>query len=214
MTTKTLHRFGFGIASVAAAGLVALGAANSASAGDDKPVAQVGEPAPDFTLTDLDGNTHTLSDYTEQGKVVVLEWFNPDCPFVQKHHKKGSTMRDLAAKYADEGVVWLAINSGAPGKQGAGLDRNLSAREEFSIQYPIMLDESGKVGRKYGAKTSPHMYIVDADGVLRYNGAIDNLPSASQFGDVNYVDDALGQILAGQTVEVAESRPYGCTVKY
>jgi len=214
MMTKTLHRFGMGIASVAAAGVVALGVAANAGAGEDHPAAQVGKPAPDFTLTDLDGNTHTLSEYTEQGKIVVLEWFNPDCPFVQKHHKKGSTMRDLAAKYGDEGVVWLAINSGAPGKQGAGLDRNLSAREEFSIQYPVMLDESGKVGRKYGAKTSPQMYIIDAGGVLRYNGAIDNLPSASEFGDVNYVDEALGQILAGEPVEVAESRPYGCTVKY
>jgi peroxiredoxin len=213
--TKALHRFGFGLLGVAVAGLVAVSTASTASAQKTKDaVAKVGAPAPDFTLTDLEGNSHTLSEYTKAGKIVVLEWFNPDCPFVVKHHKTGSTMQDLSAKYAEQGVVWLAINSGKPGKQGTGMERNLSAVEEFGFSYPLMLDETSMVGEMYGAKTTPHMYIIDTDGVLRYAGAIDNNPSATKFGDVNYVDQALTQILAGETVTDAETRAYGCSVKY
>jgi len=213
--TKALHRFGFGIAAVAAAGLLAITTATQAGAGANKgTVAKVGEKAPDFTLTDLDGDSHTLSEYTNNGKIVVLEWFNPDCPFVKKHHAQGSTMKDLAAKYEDQGVVWLAINSNKPGKQGSGYDRNVSAVAEYGVDYPLMLDENSAIGEMYGAKTTPHMYIIDTDGVLRYAGAIDSNPSAREFGDVNYVDQALGQILAGRTVTETETRPYGCSVKY
>jgi len=197
------------LASVAATAIV--GAVATASlAGGVEP----GQKAPDFTLTDIHGKTHTLSDYTKAGKVVVLEWFNPDCPFVRKHHALGKTMRTLAREFADEGVVWLAINSGAPGKQGAGLERNLRAEKEYGIEYPILLDESGKVGKLYGATNTPHMFVIGRAGEIVYAGAIDNDPSPTRFGDVNYVRRALEQYLAGETVDTPVTKAYGCTVKY
>jgi len=180
----------------------------------DKMKAEVGKQAPDFELKDIFGKTHKLSDYTEEGKIVVLEWFNPDCPFVVKHHSVHKTMYDLYNEYNDDGVVWLAINSGAPGKQGAGLDRNRKAHKQYGIEYPILLDESGTVGHMYSAKTTPHMYIIDTEGVLRYAGAIDNNRSARELGEVNYVDQALSQVLAGKEVAQQTSSPYGCSVKY
>ncbi|MEC9373200.1 MAG: thioredoxin family protein [Planctomycetota bacterium] len=198
----------------AAAAVFTVAAVTPATAGDHAEHAEVGKAAPDFTLTDLNGKKHTLSTYTNDGKVVVLEWFNPDCPFVVKHHKNNDTMKKTAAKYADKGVVWLAINSGAEGKQGAGMDRNMSAVSEFDIEYPVMLDMDGKVGRMYGAKTTPHMYVINTEGVLVYAGAIDNDNSASRLGSVNYVAQALDQVLAGETVTEASTRPYGCSVKY
>ncbi|MFB3909063.1 MAG: thioredoxin family protein [Candidatus Eisenbacteria bacterium] len=177
-------------------------------------VATPGAPAPDFTLKDLDGKTHTLSEYTKQGKVVVLEWFNPDCPFVQKHHKLTRNMLDTADRYRAKGIVWLAINSGAPGMQGAGLERNRSARDEYAMDYPILLDDSGDVGRAYGAKTTPHMYVIDAKGTLVYKGAIDDDRSARALGKTNYVARALDELLAGKPVTQAETASYGCSVKY
>ncbi|MFG0256818.1 MAG: redoxin domain-containing protein [Phycisphaerales bacterium JB043] len=182
---------------------------------DKSTKAKVGQAAPDFELYDLDGNTHTLSEYTAQGKIVVLEWFNPDCPFVKKHHKHLKTMKDLATKYADD-VVWLAINSGAEGKQGAGTERNRTAVSEYEIEYPVLMDHSGDVGRLYSARTTPGMYIVDTEGVLRYAGAIDDKPSAKphQLPSINYVDAALEAILAGTEVEYTETKQYGCSVKY
>lgn len=176
--------------------------------------AEVGDKAPDFTLTDLEGKQHTLSDYTEDGKIVVLEWFNADCPYVVKHHQRFDTMKSLSSKYADKGVVWIAVNSGRKGHPTTGVERNMKAAEGWSIDYPILLDETGKVGKMYEAKTTPHMYIIDAEGTLRYAGAIDNNRSPSTLGDVNYVDQALSQILAGETVTNSETRPYGCSVKY
>ncbi len=176
--------------------------------------AAVGEKAPDFTLTDTDGNTHALKDYVDAGKIVVLEWFNPDCPFIKKHHETFHTMIDLEKKYRDDGVVWFAINSGAPGKQGHGLERNRAAREIYHMSYPILLDESGDVGKSYGAKTTPHMFVINRDGTLVYAGAIDNDRSAGTLGKTNYVDDALTALLAGRQVAVAETGSYGCGVKY
>jgi len=173
-----------------------------------------GDHAPDFTLTDIHGVTHHLSDYTKAGKVVVLEWFNPDCPFVMKHHKRGKTMKKLASEFKNEGVVWLAINSGAPGEQGTGLERNLRAEKEYQIDYPIMFDESGEVGRAYGATNTPHMFIIGRAGEIVYAGAIDNAPSPVRFGDVNYVRTALKQYLAGETVDISATKAYGCSVKY
>jgi peroxiredoxin len=209
----TIKRFGVGFAAVALAGVVSLVGASSAVAGE-KTHAVIGQAAPDFTLVDLNGDSHTLSEYTQEGKIVVLEWFNPDCPFVKKHHKFNKTMDTLAKEFADDGVVWLAINSGAPGKQGAGVERNLSAVEEFGIEYPMLMDDSGEVGKAYGAKVTPHMYIINTDGVLVYAGAIDNDSSARKLGDVNYVKQALTEVLAGEPVSVPESRAYGCSVKY
>jgi peroxiredoxin len=178
--------------------------------------AKVGETAPDFTLTDLDGKEHHLADYTKEKKVVVLEWFNPDCPFVVKHHLLTHNMNATYAGAAEHDVVWLAVNSGAPGKQGTGLERNKKAVEEFAIAYPLLLDEDGTVGKLYGAKTTPHMFIIDKDGTLVYAGAIDNAPNPDpkQLGDVNYVNKALEQCLAGKPVDKATTKSYGCSVKY
>jgi peroxiredoxin len=176
--------------------------------------AHVGQQAPDFTLTDTDGRSHALHDDLEQGKTVVLEWFNPDCPFIKKHHLYNKTMNDLYAKVKDRGVVWLAINSGAPGKQGHGLERNRKAREEYAMPFPILLDENGAVGRMYGAKTTPHMFVIAADGILVYSGAIDDDRSPSQLGKTNYVVAALNQLLSGGKVGISETQPYGCSVKY
>lgn len=178
--------------------------------------AKIGAPAPDFTLTDTEGKTVKLSDF--RGKTVVLEWFNPGCPFVQKSHTKGSLV-DTAAKHTKNGVVWLAINSGAPGKQGHGVEANRAAKQEFKMDHPVLLDETGAVGKAYGAKRTPHMYVIDKNGVLVYAGAIDNSPdgegeSPSDGKLVNYVEAALDDLAAGRAVAKAETEAYGCSVKY
>jgi len=177
--------------------------------------AQINQPAPEWTLKDLEGNEHSLSDFTGDDKIVVLEWYNPDCPVVVRHYREGTdTMNKLHKKYADKDVVWLRVNSGAEGKQGAGKERNVKAKNEDRINGAILLDMDGKVGKMYGAQTTPHMYIIDTDGVLRYMGGIDNDPSGRSNNRVNYVEQALEEILAGSSVSVPESRAYGCSVKY
>lgn len=176
--------------------------------------AKVGEKVPDFTLRDIEDKEHALSAYLAQGKTVVLEWFNPDCPFVKKHHQAHRTMTELEQKYRSKDVVWLALNSGGPGKQGHGLERNRAARKDYAMDYPILLDESGKVGLAYGAKTTPHMYVVTPDGKLAYQGAIDDNASPAKLGGTNYVKKALEAVLAGRAVETAQTKPYGCSVKY
>jgi peroxiredoxin len=176
--------------------------------------AAVGEPAPDFTLTDTDGKVHALADLVGAQRVVVLEWFNPDCPFILKHHQHHRTMDDLAARYGEQGVIWLAINSAAAGKQGAGLERNQKARQEYKMSMPVLLDESGAVGKAYGAKTTPHMFVIAPDGTIAYAGAIDDDRSPSTLGKTNYVADALDAVLAGKPVAVEDTPAYGCSVKY
>jgi peroxiredoxin len=178
--------------------------------------ASIGKPAPQFTLTDLAGKRISLSELA--GKPVVLEWFNPGCPFVQKSHTAGS-LKGLAAKHAGNSVAWLAINSGAPGKQGHGRDANREAAKEFGLTHPVLLDESGAVGTAYGAEHTPHMYVIDEKGMLVYRGAIDNSPDGEgespQGGQlVNYVDAALADLAAGRPVKNAETEAYGCSVKY
>lgn len=169
--------------------------------------------APDFTLKDLDGNQVSLASF--RGKTVVLEWFNPGCPFVQYAHGKGP-LKDMAAKKTAEGIVWLSINSGAPGKQGHGIDVNKKAAADWNMKNPILIDDSGQVGKAYGAKTSPHMYIIDKDGQLVYRGALDNAPLGEVRGDtlVSHVETALAALAAGAPVEPVETTPYGCSVKY
>lgn len=178
--------------------------------------AQVGAPAPEFTLQDLDGKSVSLSQF--RGKLVVLEWFNPGCPFVRSSHTVGS-LKGLAAKHAGEGVVWLAINSGGPGKQGAGLDANRQGIAQFGMQHPVLVDEAGKVGQLYGAERTPHMFVINPEGVLVYRGAIDNSPDGegqSPEGGklVNYVDGAISAVQTGAKVSPAETKAYGCSVKY
>ena len=137
------------------------------------PAAEVGKPAPDFTLTDSAGKTHQLS--ALRGKNVVLEWFNPDCPFVRFAHGQGP-LKDLAQQVAGADLVWLSVNSGAPGKQGHGKERNQQALTDYAMKNPILLDEDGSVGRTYGAAKTPHLFLIDAKGVLVYRGGVDNAP--------------------------------------
>lgn len=185
----------------------------------EKVVAKVGEKAPEFTLKDLDGVEHKLSDLTAEKKIVVLEWINPSCPYVKKHHADGqSTMRDLAEKYKDKDVVWMAVNS--THERHDNYKTAATTIEEWGIAYPVLNDSAGEVGHLYGAKTTPHMFIIDAEGVLRYSGAIDDhskasVPTEAEKEKVtNYVSQALDQIIAGETVTDSETRPYGCGVKY
>jgi peroxiredoxin len=191
--------------------------AEAPSVAKDATPAAVGKPAPDFTLPDLDGKSVTLSSF--RGKTVVLEWYNPECPFVKKSHEKGSLV-DTAKRVTEKsGVVWLAINSGAPGKQGAGRDKNLAAKTAMSLNHPILLDESGEVGKLYGAQRTPHMYVIDSEGTLIYRGAVDNSPDGegeSPTGGklVRYVEAALDALFAKRPVEIAETEAYGCSVKY
>ncbi len=178
--------------------------------------ARLAQPAPDFTLVDLDGKTHKLSDY--RGRIVVLEWFNPGCPYVVNAHTKGSLV-DLGARQRKAGVVWLAINSAAPGKQGHGVEANREAASAWKIDYPILLDETGSVGRAYGATNTPHMFVITPDGKLAYRGAIDNSPDGEQGSPqggwlVEHVSEAVVDLTLGRPVRTRETKPYGCSVKY
>lgn len=174
--------------------------------------AKVGERAPDFTLTDTEGKTWTLSELTKQKKIVVLEWFNPECPYSgEKHYRNHHTMQDTAKAYKDKGVIWLSVNSND--NNTGSKERNEQARKEFKIEHPILLDTTGDVARAYEAKNTPTMYVINADGVLAYWGAIDNDNSAENVGKVNYVAKALDEIIAGQTVTESKTKPYGCSVK-
>jgi peroxiredoxin len=176
-------------------------------------VATIDKPAPEFVLKDTSGKTHKLSDYTAAGKLVVLEWFNPDCPIAKAYHQPENKMVALATEFKGRGVVWLAVNSGAEGKQGAGIERNTKALSDYGITFPVLMDPTGEVGHRYAAKTTPHMYVIDTHGVLRYAGAIDS-GDPSKKGDVNYVKRALEEILAGKDVTTTTSKPFGCSVKY
>ena len=180
------------------------------------PAAIVGQAAPDFTLKDLTGKDVALASF--KGKTVVLEWFNPQCPFVKKSHTVGSLV-DTAKKATDAGVVWLAINSGAPGKQGNELAVNEEAVKTWSLTHPVLRDETGVVGHAYGATNTPHMFVIDAKGTLVYAGAIDNSPDAEKGAPeggtlVNFVDAALADVAAGRPVATPTHKAYGCGVKY
>ena len=178
--------------------------------------AEVGQPAPDFTLVDLDGKVHKLSDH--KGKIVVLEWFNPGCPYVVAAHTRGSLV-DTAARQSKDGVVWLAVNSGAPGKQGHGVETNRAAVKAWSMPNPVLLDESGSVGKAYGATNTPHMFVVGKDGKLAYKGAIDNSPDGERGSPqggvlVEYVSAAIADLSSGRPVRTTQTKAYGCGVKY
>ena len=145
-----------------------------AGEGQGEPQAKLGEPAPAFSLPNLEGEAVSLADFA--GKTVVLEWFNPDCPFVKYAHGPEGPLASLAKAKQAEGVVWLAINSGAPGKQGHGVARNREAKSEWALEHPILIDEDGAVGHSYGATSTPHMFVIDPEGTLIYAGALDNAP--------------------------------------
>jgi peroxiredoxin len=178
--------------------------------------ATIGQAAPNFTLTGADNKTHSLSDY--QGKYVVLEWTNPDCPFVHKFYDSG-TMQALQKQWTDKGVAWLRINSGAAGKEGYQDAAALAAYEKDNHVNATesLIDADGQVGRSYGARTTPHMFVIDPKGTLIYAGGIDNHPSPdpeSLQGATNYVSQALDESMAGKPVSTPTARPYGCSVKY
>lgn len=180
----------------------------------DHPV--VGKPAPDFTLKDLDGKEVSLASF--KGKTVVLEWFNPGCPFVKRSHTVGSLV-DTAQRHTAKGVVWLAINSGGPGKQGADADANRDAVKTWKLAHPVLLDPTGATGKAYGATNTPHMFVIDAKGNVVYGGAIDNSPDAERKSPEggtlrHYVDLALEDLAAGRPVMMPVTKAYGCSVKY
>ncbi|MGE5176032.1 MAG: thioredoxin family protein [Hyphomicrobiales bacterium] len=196
---------------IAVAVLLLLGTAARADA-----AAVIGKAAPPFSIQDADGKTVQLSDF--EGKYVVLEWINFHCPFVGKHYGSGN-MQKLQAKYTKEGVIWLSICSSAPGKQGyvTGPEAKAGMKERGAADTDFLLDPKGIVGKAYGAKTTPHMFVIDPRGILRYDGAIDDKPSTKQ-EDIatakNYLAAALDAVMAGKQVEVAATQPYGCSVKY
>ena len=171
--------------------------------------ARIGATAPDFTLEDLAGNDVALSSL--RGKPVVLEWFNPGCPFVGDTHAEDGILASYPGVARERGAHWIAINSGAPGKQGFGVEANRAAAEKWGIDYPILLDPTGEVGRLYDATSTPHMFVIDATGTLVYRGAIDNRPLGVGIGTAtNFVDRALSAIAAGSSVATPSTRPYGC----
>ncbi len=176
----------------------------------------VGAAAPEFSLPDAAGKTHSLSEY--KGKYVVLEWFNPECPFVKKHYGSGN-MQKLQAEYTGKGVVWLTIDSNAPGFEG-----NISPEQAQKVmkdwntkQTALLLDPEGKVGRAYNAHNTPDMFVINPEGKIIYQGAIDSKASPNPAdipSSTNYVKVALDESMNGKAVSTANTRPYGCSVKY
>jgi hypothetical protein len=201
---------------LAAAVMIASLAVVAAPAQDAHAAAVVGKAAPAFQLTDLNGETVKLSDF--KGKFVVLEWVNFECPFVRKHYGS-ENMQKLQKTYTGKDVVWISICSSAPGKQGhlTADEAKEITKEKGASPTRFLLDPKGVTGKAYGAKTTPHMYVIDPKGKLLYNGAIDDTPS-TKVADVptskNYVVAALDAALAGKAVPTSTTKPYGCSVKY
>lgn len=197
--------------------LLRLAAVFSAVAAAAYAALEVGQPAPDFTLQDIHGQVHSLSSY--KGKTVVLEWVNPECPFVQKHYEKTTNMQATQKTALADGVVWLQINSAAAGKQGDFDNAQAAAwlKRVGSVTTAYCRDTDGKVGHLYDARTTPHMFVINTDGVLVYEGGIDSIRSANP-DDIakatNYVSAALADLKAGRPVATPTSKPYGCSVKY
>jgi len=189
-----------------------------ASTADASPLVVPGQPVPGFTGTNSHGESVSLADFS--GRTVVLEWTNDGCPFVQKHYATPpANMQALQSYAAADDVVWLSVISSAPGKQGhvTGDEANALTAVRDAIPSHVLLDPTGEIGHLYGAKTTPHMYVIKPDGTLAYEGAIDSKPSA-RIDDIaeanNYVRAALDSVAAGEAVAVSSSKPYGCSVKY
>lgn len=180
------------------------------------PVATVGQPAPTFSARDTSGRAVSLADF--KGKTVVLEWVNPGCPYVQKHYRSAN-MQGTQREAAGKGVVWLAVNSTTTDHQDYLAPAALAdwMKGQKAAASATLMDADGKVGRTYGARTTPHMYVIDPAGTLVYAGAIDSKPTANPAdipGATNHVKAALAESLAGKPVSVAQTRAYGCSVKY
>jgi peroxiredoxin len=194
-----------------AAVVAVVAASTTALAGEGTGKAKLGEPAPDFTLVDTNGVKRTLSEH--KGKLVVLEWINPQCPFVVNCYKtKAMQTAYDRVKALDKGVVWLAINT----TYSTTTNENDLWIKRYDLKYPILLDFDGDVGRMYDARRTPHMFVIDKKGVLRYHGAIDDNPFSSKSADevTNYVVNAVQQIANDETVTPDYTKPYGCSVKY
>ena len=186
------------------------------AAGTALAAPQVGQPAPEFTLTDSNGKAHKLSDF--KGKFVVLEWLNHGCPFVIKHYESGN-MQKLQKEYTGKDVVWLSIASSAPGKQGhmSPEETNKTKADKGSAATAVLRDEDGTVGKLYDAKVTPELYVVDPEGTLIYMGAIDDVKStdtADVAGAKNYIKQALDEAMAGKLVSEPSTSAYGCGIKY
>ncbi len=192
-----------------AAAAVILAASATAMAGEGKSV-KIGDPAPNFTLTDTDGKKRSLSEY--MGKIVVLEWTNTDCPVVQRCYKKNIIQETVGhVKKLDKDVVWLAINS----TNYTNNEQNATWIKRYDLSYPILLDIDGTVGHAYDARRTPHMFVIDRKGVLRYHGALDSAQDRPKPDKpVNYVVNAVHQLVGGETVAPYYMKPYGCSVKY
>lgn len=178
--------------------------------------ARIGAPAPAFTLTDSNGRTLSLADF--KGKTMVLEWTNHDCPYVGKHYR-GNNMQALQKKWTGQGVVWLSVISSGPGLEGhvSPQQANKLTADRGAAPSAVLLDPTGKVGRAYGARTTPHMYVINGEGVFIYMGGIDDQPTA-RLEDLknarNFVDQALSELAQGKPVSATASRAYGCSIKY
>lgn len=178
-------------------------------------VLAIGDKAPGFTLTDTAGVKHTLSDYTKAGKVVVIEWFNPQCPVVMKYRSKSTFMNDTLAAFKDQKVVWLAIDSSAPGKEGSDPEVIKQFMADNAMTVPVLIDSDGAVGHAYGAVCTPHMFVISPQGKLVYQGApnVGTAMDATPGGD-NLVVAAVEAALAGKAPAVTQTKPFGCSVKY
>ncbi len=205
MKASTLFAtFGLGTAAV-----VILATSATAMAGEGKAV-KIGDPAPNFTLTDTDGKKRSLSEYA--GKIVVLEWFNTECPIVQRCYRKNTIQETVGqVKKLDKDVVWLAINS----TYSTNNEQNAIWIKQYELNYPILLDIDGTVGHEYDARRTPHMFVIDEAGILRYHGALDSANDRLKpDAPVNYVVNAVQQLVGGETVAPYYMKPYGCSVKY
>ena len=171
----------------------------------------VARKAPDFIMKSFDGKNISLSDY--KGKIVVLEWLNPECPYLRYHYEKENTMIELAAKYKARNVIWLAVNS----TKHLTAETDKEFADKHNLAYAILSDSSGVVGKAYGAKTTPHIFIIDTNGNIAYDGGIDNAPLGNPpEGEelINYVDKALTELIGGKAVSTTNTKPYGSSVKY
>ncbi|MCO5167119.1 MAG: redoxin domain-containing protein [Planctomycetes bacterium] len=177
------------------------------SRGGEPARARIGAEAPSFVLPALDGQAHGLA--AHRGKLVVLEWISPDCPYVAKHHERNPTVRDLLDKFSGRGVVWLAVAS----REAADPPRLAARAEAWGLTFPVLLDHDGVVADAYAAHATPHVFVIDPAGVLRYSGAIDDNWSPDTVGATNYVEIALSTLLAGGRLERTVTVPYGCPIR-
>ena len=182
--------------------------AEAEKAEEAETVATIGKPAPDFELKDEAGNTHKLSDF--KGKVVVLEWTNPGCPYVERHYEAETMQKTWDKVGGKDKVVWLAVDS----TKSVKAEESAEWKKEAGFDHVVLQDPAGDVGKKYDAKTTPHMFVVDAEGTLQYSGAIDDNPRGKKEEVENYVEQAVTNLLEGKAVEKQVTKPYGCSVKY